>query len=245
MNALQTLDQCRARLEVLVTTVDRCRTPTGSTPTSPKAPPSTPCTVEEDSSTMSANRRAHPRCHDCHGPLGASYHGQHPHGLDICPLEHYELCVGGIVDGKDKGGHMWRGCPGEFNPPEACADISEETGHKEDEPSDGSVSNSDESYRPSREPSPCRTGKARTRSASAHESSFQPGQDKTNTTEDIIEDPDPKLKPGTQDNLFDKAKLDNKTTSGQTSEEVDHLLAAELAEITRIEEETKKREHLV
>ena len=59
---------------------------------------------------MAGGARASPRCHECHGPVG-DYHAEYPHGIGKCPLQHYDFCVGGITEGKDKGGHMWKGCP--------------------------------------------------------------------------------------------------------------------------------------
>jgi hypothetical protein len=65
-----------------------------------------------------AGGRAPSRCHGCHGPL-AGYHKGYPHGKDVCELEHYELCTGDIEEGSDRGGHFWRGCSPDFEPPEA------------------------------------------------------------------------------------------------------------------------------
>ena len=53
-------------------------------------------------------------CHACHAPL--SMHSQVPSGLNRCPLEHYEGCPGGFVDGKAANGSEWRGCPSGFVP---------------------------------------------------------------------------------------------------------------------------------
>ena len=48
-------------------------------------------------------------CHACHAP--SSMHSQVPSGLNKCPLDHYEGCPGGYVDGKAANGSEWRGCP--------------------------------------------------------------------------------------------------------------------------------------
>ena len=45
-----------------------------------------------------------------------TYHKGYAHGVDICELEHYELCTGNIQEGKNRGGHFWRGCPEGFEP---------------------------------------------------------------------------------------------------------------------------------
>ena len=74
-------------------------------------PPPTPT-----SPTMSGKQRASARCHECHGPI-AGYHQGYPHGLGLCQLEHYDLCPGGVLE-KDRGGHIWKTCPEEYEPPE-------------------------------------------------------------------------------------------------------------------------------
>ena len=43
-------------------------------------------------------------------------HTQIPSGLNRCPLDHYEGCPGGYVDGKAANGSEWRGCPPNFVP---------------------------------------------------------------------------------------------------------------------------------
>ena len=53
-------------------------------------------------------------CHACHAP--SSMHSQVPSGLNKCPLDHYEGCPGGYVDGKAANGSEWRGCPDDFVP---------------------------------------------------------------------------------------------------------------------------------
>ena len=170
MSALQTLEQCRERLEGLLGTVERCRTPINSRPGTPdiRPPPPSPLCVAVSDTDMPATERAHPRCHDCHGPLGPTYHGHHPHGMGICPLEHYELCGGGIEDGKDKSGHIWKGCPPDHTPPEEDPDIVVNTLPVSDEQSDSSFTSSqgldDPSYRPSRNVSPTIQSKPRTKS---------------------------------------------------------------------------------
>ena len=53
-------------------------------------------------------------CHACHAPL--ALHTQIPSGLNRCPLEHYEGCPGGYIEGKAANGSEWKGCPPDFVP---------------------------------------------------------------------------------------------------------------------------------
>ena len=144
------LDQCLARLRELGQSVERTRKLSeGFNWTIPPAPPSSPAlqvsptkssfttavpspvkAIIEDifqSSVMSV--RAPSRCHECHGPL-SSYHKGYPHGIDACELEHYELCKGSIEEGKDRGGHFWRGCPHDFEPADVRGGEFGDVGYK-------------------------------------------------------------------------------------------------------------------
>ena len=123
------LDQCILRLTELGERVDRSRRLCEKTNcTIPPAPPSSPVVTPTSpvnfiidsillSPVMSAGR-APSRCHECPGPL-SRYHKGFAHGVDMCELEHYELCTGDIKEGNDKGGHFWRGCPTDFEPQES------------------------------------------------------------------------------------------------------------------------------
>jgi hypothetical protein len=110
------LEQCQLRLIALDSQVDRIRSNSvGNKQLSdvlPLAPPPSPASIEM---SVDSQKRAAPRCHECHGPL-APYHKGYPHGVDTCELEHYDLCCGGITEGNDKGGHFWKCCPADFTP---------------------------------------------------------------------------------------------------------------------------------
>ena len=112
LSARQTLEQCSSKLQELSGNIDRVRSL--HSPGVLVAPPPTPTSPTGSSVTMSGSR-APARCHDCHGPL-AGYHQGYPHGLNVCQLEHYDLCIGGIK-GKDRGGNVWRTCPPDYEPP--------------------------------------------------------------------------------------------------------------------------------
>ena len=256
MNVLQTLDQCKTRLEGLIDTVERCRTPVNSAPASPTAPPPTPTPPSNPVTSMSAAKRAHPRCHECHGPLGPTNHGQYQHGLDVCQLEHYRLCVGGIVEGKDRGGHIWRGCPSDYQPPEASSiDVDTVTSDRDktedvfcdfpgnndqadgDSDSSGTASSkhTDQSYFPSRDISPPGSTRHRTRSKPS------------------LVEPITKSRPRQHSSANGASGLSNtqipklgpEATAIPGDDDVDRLLEAELAEIARLEEIAQKREKLV
>ena len=119
MNTSELLEQCQLCLLNLDSVVDRIRnTSVGNTwlDVLPLAPPPSP-TYSKMSGD--AHKRAVSRCHECHGPL-TQYHKGYPHGVDTCDLEHYDLCAGGIQEGKNRGGHFWRGCPEGFVPHPDC-----------------------------------------------------------------------------------------------------------------------------
>ena len=111
-NTRELLEQCQVRLLALDSQVDRIRKNSAHSNLDvlPVAPPPSPAI-----SAAMGGDRALSRCHECHGPL-AGYHKGYPHGIDTCELEHYDLCVGGIVEGNGKGGNFWRGCPSDFTP---------------------------------------------------------------------------------------------------------------------------------
>lgn len=52
-------------------------------------------------------------CHGCHAPLDSD-HQSFPSGWQKCPLEHWDGCQGGIVEGKGTNGKEWRGCPPDY-----------------------------------------------------------------------------------------------------------------------------------
>ena len=114
-DVLQTLEKCKERLEYLDAKVENIRRLSSDYRdlSPPPPPPSSPAVLE--SSNMTGGR-TDPRCHECHGPI-AEYHAKYPHGMGKCPLQHYDLCPGDISEGKDKGGHLWRGCPDSYGPP--------------------------------------------------------------------------------------------------------------------------------
>ena len=58
---------------------------------------------------MSATQKVR-QCHGCHGPIDED-HASVPLGVDKCPLDHDDRCLGGIVGGKGKNGKEWRPCP--------------------------------------------------------------------------------------------------------------------------------------
>ena len=134
------LDQCLTRLKELGNRVDRSRKLSESLnwavppppPPSPAAPSTSPRglslvtdIVDSLLHTVVMSGRAPSRCHECHGPL-SGYHKGYAHGIDICELEHYELCAGDILEGKLKG-QYWRGCPEDFEPPGATGDIEDDS----------------------------------------------------------------------------------------------------------------------
>ena len=52
-------------------------------------------------------------CHGCHAPIDADHHN-FPSGWQKCPLDHWDGCSGGIVEGKGTNGKDWRGCPDDY-----------------------------------------------------------------------------------------------------------------------------------
>ena len=96
--ALANLDRCDSMLSVLNCKVDTLSRRLSDTSSS--------------GSTMSAKRR----CHGCHGYVDEDHRG-FATGADRvtgCQRDHDDRCEGGILDGKDKKGQFWRGCPLDF-----------------------------------------------------------------------------------------------------------------------------------
>jgi hypothetical protein len=60
--------------------------------------------------TLSSSEDMGRTCHGCHAPLDED-HQNVPSGWQKCPLEHWNGCEGGIVDGKALNGADWKGCP--------------------------------------------------------------------------------------------------------------------------------------
>ena len=139
-NTIEILQLCSSKLKQLGQRVDRLRS-SSEPAVPPPAPPSTPVSgislarivaesiVSDIMERVTGARdkvfenippkkkRASPRCHECHGPV-SGYHQDYPHGLNVCQLEHYDYCEGDILEGKNRSGHYWRGCPDEYAPPE-------------------------------------------------------------------------------------------------------------------------------
>ena len=113
ITARDTLEKCCQRLQGLSEGIDRIRS-IGKSSGALVAPPPTPSSSSVSIVSMPP-KRAPARCHECHGPL-AGYHQGYQHGLDLCQLEHYDLCGGGVTE-KDRGGNSWRPCPSEYEPP--------------------------------------------------------------------------------------------------------------------------------
>ena len=184
----------------------------------PVAPPPSPT-----DSTMpgDTHKRAVSRCHECHGPL-AQYHKGYPHGVNICELEHYDLCAGGIQEGKNRGGHFWKGCPEGFVPhPDCDKELVLET-------TSGVV---EENLSP----------KSLSESESSTDTIYDPGENFVNPEEDGLQtrsrQSDTEKKEESED-IFVKSR---KVASVKISslEEEDLLLEAEMAEIARLEREAK------
>ena len=48
-------------------------------------------------------------CHGCHAPID-THHKGYSAGANLCPLEHWDGCPGGIKGGRDTSGKEWRAC---------------------------------------------------------------------------------------------------------------------------------------
>ena len=186
-DTLEILQLCSERLQRLDHKIDRIRLSVSEQ--SPAPPPPTPVpesavvvgnivTEIMESATgarakafeevKSKPKRAPPRCHECHGPI-RGYHQEYPHGLNICQLEHYEHCEGDIVEGKNRSGHYWRGCPADYLPLGSDdIDTGDELENSDEKksPNHSYESPIDKDYRPSQETTPVSREKISTRSAS-------------------------------------------------------------------------------
>ena len=234
LDTLAVLEQCRVRLLSLDDQVERIRSTSVSrqseSDVTPVVPPPSPAMMTGDTV-----KRSEARCHECHGPV-ANYHKGHPHGVDICNLEHYDLCAGDVVEGKDKGGHFWRGCPDGFAPHPDRENLLENINSEEQtfvSPSDNSSLNSSDSSSATNDPTfkpgpgfeaPTGGGvQTRTGGASAIQDDLLGS--KLDHTGGVT--------PGHQNSL------PRAPPSSKSKEEKDLLLEAEIAEIDRIERETK------
>ena len=187
-------------------------------------PPPSPASLAMPGDTL---KRAEPRCHECHGPV-APYHTGYPHGIDKCGLEHYDLCTGGILEGSDKGGHFWRGCPDSFSPLPDREQLLEKAEANEECEEFSSLNQSKSSS-----------------DSSANDPSYKPGSDYVPPTEGGI---GTRSSAGGATGRSEQAEPNNLNsgknppqhcTPSQPSGGQDLLLEAEMAEIARIERETK------
>ena len=193
----------------------------------PVVPPPSPAMMTGDTV-----KRSEARCHECHGPV-ANYHKGHAHGVDMCNLEHYDLCTGDIVEGKDKGGHFWRGCPDGFAPHPDRESLVKKMSEEQNgvSPSENSSFNSLSSS-----------------DSSTNDATFKPGPGFEAPTEGGVQTRaggaaamQGDLSGGSKPAQADGGAPDSrKSPPGLKSvEEKDLLLEAEIAEIDRIERETK------
>ena len=248
-DTLEILQLCSDRLQRLDHKIDKIRLSVSEQ--SPAPPPPTPVpesavVVDDIVSEIMASatgarskvfegnsktKRALPRCHECHGPI-RGYHQEYPHGLNICQLEHYEHCEGGISEGKNRSGHYWRGCPTDYLPPGSddygSGDGLDNSDQKMSPKNISSESFLDEDYRPSRETTPVSREKINTRSASNAEQL-------ASNLEDLDLSRDSEIGLGSK-------KTDAKNLLGKSKEDL--LLEAELAEIEVLKEREKKLELL-
>ena len=63
-------------------------------------------------------------CHGCHAPIDA-YHKGFSTGANLCPLEHWDGCHGGIAGGRDSSGKEWRSCVLDGDTGETSTDADE------------------------------------------------------------------------------------------------------------------------
>ena len=237
-STVQLLEACSEKLLKLDHRIDRIRSSVSEL--NPAAPPPTPeqeyssdtSFVEQivwdimEKVTGTKPKRAPPRCHECHGPL-RGYHHEYPHGINICELEHYDLCEGHILEGKNRSGHFWRGCPKGYVPPGSKEHDSGDSDSADDKKSLRSSSEESE-YRPSRETSPTKREKIGTRS--------QPD----NLAQDL-NDLGLSTKSKSEGSVF-PPPANKKSHLGKSKEDL--LLEAELAEIEVLKEREKKMELL-
>ena len=174
-DALLTLQRCREKLLYLDNKVENLQRLSSSShsipPSAPPPSPAVPATSFGPPNSM-VGGRASPRCHECHGPIG-EYHAKYPHGIGSCPLQHYDMCPGDISEGKDRGGHMWKGCPFNYLAPDASNyEDTSQVDSQDKSPSEfsyTSLKSLDKSYVPSREVSPAgRRPKTRSMETGVH-----------------------------------------------------------------------------
>ena len=252
-NTIEILELCSKRLQKLDQRIDRLRPSVSHPPVQPSAPPPSPApeldsTLVVDSiiteimekatgtrykvvGAASKKKRAISRCHECHGPV-RGYHEDFIHGLNICQLEHYDHCEGSILEGKNRSGHFWRGCPEGYIPPEVT-DLPEveclDTVVPQKSPVSSSEHSSDPDYEPSRPTSPADRDKMATRSAANFDSL-------ANTLNNLDLEQSEKHQHSVFPSPLKKSGL------GKSKEDL--LLEAELAEIEVLKEREKKLELL-
>ena len=245
----ENLDLCAQKLSLLGEQVDRILRTTGSGST-PSAPPPSPASENEplqlvvathsqytpssSPSSMAAkmeSKRAPGRCHECHGPL-SGYHREHPHGVNVCQLEHYDLCEGNIAEGKNKSGHFWRGCPLDYVPPEVGSERRSQLDSEDQfRPNSGSSSSEESNHSnfiPSGQVSPASRAEVYTRSK-GQDQVFSDGSTTHPQSKSTKDDSGEKVIPKSLSNTGEKCKEDL-------------LLEAELAELEVLKEREKKME---
>ena len=254
-DTVKILQLCSIKLQQLGQRVDELRSSTSEPAVSPPAPPSTPVAgislasiavesivsdiMERVTGTRDKvfedipvkKKRASPRCHECHGPV-SGYHQDYPHGLNVCQLEHYDYCEGDILEGKNRSGHYWRGCPDDYAPPQysdlasgGFADTAVGTQLSAVVFSDDEDTSE---YIPSRSPSPATRERVKTRSTNVENLS---------TDLDNLDVNETRSQPG-----FKLPTPVPKNPLGKSKEDL--LLEAELAEIEVLKEKAKKLELL-
>ena len=219
MNTRDLLEQCQLRLLNLDSLVDRIRSKSVGnvwSDASPLAPPPSPA---ESTMPGDTQKRAVSRCHECHGPL-TQYHKGFPHGVNVCNLEHYDLCGGGIKEGNDKGGHFWNGCPEGFIAHPDSDKVSDTPfGASEESLSHDSVSESE----------------------SSNDTVYEPDPGFSAPKEDALQTRSKKTESGKPEESGSISGGSNMDVSAKTPslDKEDHLLDAEIAEIARLEREAK------
>ena len=224
-------------------------TDTDSVQSSPSALHVARSVVEEIMAATVDTKRAPSRCHECHGPI-SGYHNDHPHGLNICQLEHYDYCEGGLLEGKNKSGHYWRSCPSEyvFEPQE---ELYQGQRHYSRSVSASSSCSQDPSYKPGVSLSPLSGEKVTTRSStSAQAPSLLSEHLNTNPSNksdyhtvlgsDVFSSLNNPSKAGGKSNELEQER--RKRLQKQTAEDL--MLEAELAELAVLKERESKMEQV-
>ena len=225
--ARDTLEKCCQRLQGLSEGIDRIRS-IGKSSEALVAPPPTPSSPSVSFVSMPP-KRAPARCHECHGPL-AGYHQGYQHGLDLCQLEHYDLCGGGVTE-KDRGGNSWRPCPSEYEPPLAT---EEDLVDNEMENSDSDSSQKDDpDYNPGEFSPPPQLQRREKVKEVIGEETFESldGQTTGNTESVKTNHTAPPIKPSPAENSVKSAE--------------DLILEQELAELAAAEAKEKKLKEAV